>query len=191
MIAAIHPDMITVTSNGTIVFAHGIGYSIHLSERASSSLKTGNIIFTRQTWSDSTGPALYGFLSEDEVRVFNMLLSAPGIGPSAGMAVVNNMSPSEVYMNIDQENVESFTAIKGIGPKTAKQLILSLKKEIGSYDKELAERHSALIGAATRLGFKKTEAIAALSRISGISSHSEEEGVKELIKELQKNKHEG
>lgn len=188
MISAIHPDLIIQAASGPIVFAHGVGYDILLSARALSSLCEGKIVYTKQMWSESSGPCLYGFPDEEERNAFCLFTSVPGVGPSTGMLIVNSMTPEEAYMNIDAENVEAFTAIKGIGPKTAKQIIISLKKEIGLYDKELAKKHSSIISAVTRLGYKKTDAMVALSKIAGISGMSEEDGIRALLRELQSDK---
>lgn len=92
-----------------------------------------------------------------------MLLSVSGIGPNTARVILSYMSSAEVKQAILREDVASFNKVKGIGPKTAKRLILDLKDkvlksgdtiDVGVSDGSSSSREEAL-AALMALGFQK------------------------------------
>lgn len=73
---------------------------------------------------------LYGFAEEAERKLFTQLISVSGIGPSTAQIVLSSMTPDEVRSAIVAEDAQSFNRVKGIGPKTAKRIILDLKDKV-------------------------------------------------------------
>ena len=77
--------------------------------------------------------ALYGFLSRQDLQMFRMLLGVNGIGPKAALGILSVMRPEDLRMAIISEDAKSIAA-PGIGPKTAKRVILDLKDRIRTED---------------------------------------------------------
>ena len=73
---------------------------------------------------------LYGFLNKEEEEFFELLISTPGVGPKVGLNVLSKMTPDNFRKAILQEDLESITAITGIGNKLARKIVLELKEKI-------------------------------------------------------------
>ena len=109
----------------------GVGYEIFIS------LHTYRQIHERETLKILThhhvkedAQTLFGFAEDGERGMFRHLLSVSGIGPNTAIAMLSSMSPEDIRAAIIGENVNAIKAIKGIGPKTAKRVILDLKDKL-------------------------------------------------------------
>ena len=116
---------------------------------------------------------LYGFNSIVERSLFLMLIGISGIGPKMGINILSGTTAEEFKNRIITGDVEALTALPGIGPKTAKRIIVELKEKfvdsdltdipggIGGVPSEFEDAMAAL----TSLGFKRNEAFRTLSEM--------------------------
>lgn len=74
--------------------------------------------------------SMYGFHTADEKKLFSMLLSVKGIGPNTARVILSYMTPTETRSAILHDNIAAFKKVKGVGPKSAQQIILDLKNKI-------------------------------------------------------------
>ncbi|MEM1319073.1 MAG: Holliday junction branch migration protein RuvA [Bacteroidota bacterium] len=172
-----------------IVEAGGIGYHINVSLNTYAQIeKLEHIKILTYLHIKEDSHTLFGFAEASERSLFILLLSVSGIGPNTARILLSTMNPEEVRSAIVGEDVPAFKKVKGVGPKTAKRIILDLKDKIlkDSGDVPLSirpvdntlrdEALSALVG----LGFAKIPAQKVLNKILkeqvGIGS------VEELIK---------
>jgi len=172
-----------------VVEAGGIGYRINISLNTYSKIEkseTIKILTHLQVKEDSH--TLYGFADEAERKLFRHLISVSGIGPSTAQTMLSSMSPGEARAAIIGENVAAFKTVKGIGPKTAKRLILDLKDKLlkdggdtalvaAGVDNTL--RNEAL-SALVSLGFNKIQSQKVLSKI--LKEQPQVKTVEELIR---------
>jgi len=86
---------------------------------------------------------LYGFSDDVERDVFLKLIGVSGIGPRSAISILSGATPKDFKQRIIAEDVKSLTVIPGIGPKTAKRIILELKEKFVGEDVDI----SNLIGA--------------------------------------------
>ena len=131
MITYIKGDITYKSPTYIVVETGGIGYHINISLHTYSkieSLEKVQIITHLQIKEDSH--TLYGFADENERRLFRLLISVSGIGTATAQILLSSMNPDEVRSAIISENVHAFNKVKGIGPKTAKRLILDLKDKM-------------------------------------------------------------
>lgn len=137
---------------------------------------------------------LYGFMTEQEKNLFVKLLSVSGIGPNTSRVILSSMTPDEIVRSIATDDHVRFSKVKGIGPKTAKRLILDLKdkltSEIASTDTKMvmqdnSARNEAL-SALTTLGFPKNTVEKTLSSIlkNSADSMDSEALIKAVLKKL-------
>lgn len=77
---------------------------------------------------------LFGFMSEDERRVFTLLLSVSGIGPKTALSVLSGMSVREVKVAIKDADVKRLSSISGIGKKTAERMVVELRDKFTAGD---------------------------------------------------------
>ncbi len=73
---------------------------------------------------------LYGFVDETERELFLHLISVAGIGPATAQIMLSSLNPSEIQEAIITENENLIRTMKGVGPKTAKRVILELKDKL-------------------------------------------------------------
>ena len=74
---------------------------------------------------------VFGFLDDDEKTVFELLLTASGVGPKLAQAMLAVHSPDDLRRAVTREDVKTLTAVPGIGQKGAQRIILELKDRIG------------------------------------------------------------
>ncbi|MCL4126767.1 UNVERIFIED_CONTAM: hypothetical protein GTU68_051114 [Idotea baltica] len=137
--------------------------------------------------------SLYGFASQEEKTMFTLLISVSGIGPNTARVVLSSMTASEVSRAILHENVAAFNKVKGIGPKTAKRVILDLKDKVSKLDNENVPdlvpqnglREEA-ISALMSLGFNKQQIVKKIDIVMGNTPaiSKVEILIKEVLKQL-------
>ncbi len=105
--------------------------------------------------------SLFGFASDDELGLFELLLTVSGIGPKAALGVLSAAPPNTIRAAIAQGNLDVLTGIPGIGKKMAQRLVLELKGRIDLTEVELAEvspLDQEVIAALVNLGYSAAEA---------------------------------
>jgi Holliday junction DNA helicase RuvA len=76
---------------------------------------------------------LYGFATLDEREVFELLLSAHGVGPALAMAILATHNPTSLARVVAAEDLEQLCLVPGVGKKTAARLMIELKPKLGGY----------------------------------------------------------
>lgn len=177
-----------------IVETGGIGYHVNVSLHTYAQIEKEErikILIHQHLKEDSN--TLYGFSEETERSLFVLLISVSGIGPNTARVILSSMTPEEVRASILAENVAAFNRVKGIGPKTAKRIILDLKDKVmkdsgditvslGGQDNTLrAEALSALVA----LGFAKVSVQKTLNKVLQAEKFtSVEQLIKVALKQL-------
>lgn len=151
----------------------GIGYMLQITLHAYDQIveNTQEKIYT---WLQVQEDAhrLWGFKDPAERDVFLHLVSISGIGPNTARLVLSGMTPEECRNAILTDNELAFRQVKGVGPKTAKRVILELKDKIlksgGEIQAAVSGSQSNLsiqeaLSALVTLGFAKSQAEKALS----------------------------
>ncbi len=111
---------------------------------------------------------LYGFASEDELELFRLLQTVPGVGPKAALSVLSVLTPDRLRRALAEEDAATLSHVPCIGRKTAQKLVFDLKDKVGAEFAGSAPLPAAisadvdLIAALTGLGFSVAEAQAAI-----------------------------
>ena len=141
-----------------VIDVGGLGYKIYMSSIGMD--KLGNIgeqvkVYTYfRVREDDV--SIYGFNSNEELRMFELLLSVSGVGAKTALSMVAVCTPSEFVLAIVSEDINVLTSIPGIGPKSAKRIILELKDKIKK-EEQIQELTSASKG--IKISTKVQEAI--------------------------------
>lgn len=171
-----------------IVEASGIGYKVNISLSTYTIIEKLNevkILIWEVIKEDSR--TLYGFANEEERKMFIHLISVSGIGATTAQIILSSLSTAEVKSAIVGEQDKVFSQVKGIGPKTAKRLILDLKDkmlkegvvETTTVAQDNTIRDEALSGLVA-LGYNKIHAQRALNKV--LKEKGKVDTVQELIK---------
>lgn len=119
-------------SNYIVVETMGIGYKIFMSETAISKIGEigDNIKVHTHYHVREDDISLYGFLTNEELKMFELLLSVSGIGAKSAITMLSNITPSEFAMSIITNDISKLTKVPGIGPKSAQRIVLELKDKL-------------------------------------------------------------
>ncbi len=135
MIGYVNGELTVKAQNYVIVDVSGIGYKIFMTETEIEKLEIGQAVkvFTyMRVMEDDI--SLYGFLSNDELMMFELLISVGGIGAKTATAILSKISPSRFALAVISGDVNALKKLPGIGPKSAARIILELKDKIKTED---------------------------------------------------------
>jgi Holliday junction DNA helicase RuvA len=164
MIATLHGKLQAHTDNTLIVNVGGVGFRVRVPGGTLANLgAVGSEVqlFTHLHVREDD-LSLYGFASEEELRLFETLLTVSGIGPKVALGVLSSAPTDTLRIAIAQGNLEVLTAIPGIGKKTAQRLVLELKGKIDVSGlgevSELTPVDEDVLNALINLGYSAAEA---------------------------------
>ena len=122
-----------------VIDVMGIGYKIYMSPSAIDTLgETGQTIKVHTHYHVREDDiSLYGFLTNEELRMFELLLQVSGIGAKSAISMLSNISPSSFALAVLSNDVDSLKKIPGIGPKSAARIILELQDKLKKDQTEL------------------------------------------------------
>ena len=190
MIASLDGRIRSRSNDAVIMDVHGVGYLVTVGPRTAAQLpRIGEqaLLYT-YTYVREDALALFGFLSQEELAFFKLLLSVKGIGPKAGLAIISRAELRVLKRAVLQEDSALLATVPGIGAKTAARVVLELKgklkEEIFPEEKRMpAAADGELAGQAvevlTGLGYTPAEAKEAVSRVAGHNGGSRT--VEELV----------
>jgi Holliday junction DNA helicase RuvA len=100
--------------------------------------------------------ALYGFTTDEQRALFELLLTVQGVGPRLGLAILSSLSLDVLRRAVAQEQAEVIDRVPGVGRKTAEKIVFTLKDKLGA---------EVGLGAITRVSDVDTEVLAALTAL--------------------------
>lgn len=115
-----------------VIDVGGLGYKIFMSENAINSIgQVGDIVkvFTYYRVREDD-ISIYGFKTQEELRMFELLLSVSGVGAKSALVMISCIEPSEFAIAVISGNVKVLTKVPGIGNKSAQRIILELKDKL-------------------------------------------------------------
>ncbi len=121
-----------------VIDCHGVGYGCHITAYTASQLKlnqNARLYITESIREDAFD--LYGFISKEEQRCYELLTSVNGVGPKAAMAILSSGGPQNFTLAVMTGDEKMLTAAQGVGKKIAQRIILELKDKLGSSGMEL------------------------------------------------------
>jgi Holliday junction DNA helicase RuvA len=106
----------------------GVGYRLLVGARTAAALPGagGEVALRVHTHVRESAITLYGFSSPDELRSFELLLGAHGVGPALALAVLGTLAPGELARAVVAGDVEALSRVPGVGRKTAARLVVDL-----------------------------------------------------------------
>ena len=162
--------------NLVLIGCGGIGYEVYLVQRDWQTLSTGKV---HEFWIHQVVSAdslqLFGFLQVAERDLFRELIQVSGVGPQAGLSLLDACKPNELVRALVHSDIKTLCRAKGVGKRTAERLALELRTRLvdsdGSIDPDLNQVDSVppdLIATLETLGYETHEIQSALQRLSSI-----------------------
>ena len=185
--------------NYIIVDNNGIGYKIYMGENTIETI--GNIgdiikVYTHYRVREDD-ISLYGFKTNEELRMFELLISVSGVGAKSALTILSNIEPSVFALAVITNDESKLVKIPGVGKKTAARIVLELKDKLkniqsdNNIDKEVEEeivcneKIEEAISALQVLGYNKREIERVLEKIN-LEELTLEEIIKQGLKYLAK-----
>ncbi len=193
MIAYIKGKLTEVNTGYVFIETNGIGYQVKISLFTYGEIKDlKEVKLYTYLHITENKHSLYGFATADEKDVFMNLIKVSGIGPNTAGVTLSYMNPDEVRTAIIHDNYTAFNKVKGVGPKTAKRIILDLKdkmvKEMGDVPTIINRPDDTLrreaASALQALGFNKQKISKQIAQV--LSTNPDIKNVEDLIKQVLK-----
>lgn len=167
MIAKLTGKPEAFTPDSIILDINGVGYKVFFNPKPNHPLPTTLFIHTHVK---DDALDLYGFAAKEELQLFKLLISVPGIGPKTAINVMDK-GVEAITQAVSKGDVDFFTTVPRLGRKNAQKIIIELKSKLGSLTEldlsadssETADAISALVG----LGFSRNEARTAIAAAPG------------------------
>jgi holliday junction DNA helicase RuvA len=133
VIAHLNGTVAAVTPDGVVIDVGGVGLRVQCTPDTLATLrlgKPGRVATSLVVREDSL--TLFGFATDDERNVFELLQTASGIGPRLALAMLAVHSPDALRRAIAAEDIKMLTMVPGVGNKGAQRIILELKDRLGA-----------------------------------------------------------
>lgn len=209
MIAFVRGAVDEIRETSVILDTGSIGYEIFMTTEDLSKLHVDDDVEIRTHFQvREDGMSLFGFLAKKDLQMFRLLLGVNGIGPKAAMSILSGISSDNLRFAILAEDVKLVSSAPGIGPKTAKKIILELKDRFTleeAFESRLSDTsesgekgpdgqsagseasisdpmHQDAIEALTALGYSSSEALRAVRQVTPEESESVESILKAALK---------
>lgn len=178
MIGRLKGTVSAIRPGYAIVSVGGVGYKVFATRELLLSLTqdTETDIWTHLAVRENILD-LYGFSNEEELRLFELLLTVSGIGPKSALAILDIASVETLRSAVSAGNASYLTKVSGIGKKTAEKIVLELRDKVGvSAESSAASLHGdeEALEAMRALGYSQAEARDALRKVpQGIERSNE------------------
>ncbi|MEU4539347.1 Holliday junction branch migration protein RuvA [Streptosporangium sp. NPDC023825] len=161
MIASVRGQVTAIAADGAVVEVGGVGVLVHCTPGTLATLRTGeearlatSLVVREESLT------LFGFVTDDERGIFEMLQTASGVGPKVALAMLAVHTPNALRVAVASADVKALTRVPGVGPKGAQRIIVDLKNKLGTPEEAVnaaldgrvaapawrAQVHSGLVG---------------------------------------------
>ncbi len=144
MFAYIKGSLEMKSKNFIVIDVGGLGYKIFMSEPAINTIgNIGEIIKVHTYYRvREDDVSIFGFKTQEELRMFELLLSVSGVGAKSALVMLSCIEPSDFAIAVISNNVKVLTQIPGIGTKSAQRIILELKDKLKAEQTESEQDQS-------------------------------------------------
>jgi Holliday junction DNA helicase RuvA len=177
MIASLRGRVAAAAPGVTVIDVGGVGYRLATTAsaaRLAAEAGGGEVTLLTHLHVREDTLALFGFASEAERVLFELLLGVSGVGPKAALAIVSGYAPDQIRRAVQAGDFALFTSIPGIGRRTAERVVIDLKDKVGGLEAiavstdpagRAGDPHTEARDALVGLGMTVSEAEAALRPI--------------------------
>ena len=175
MISSVRGTVIAVAGTTAVIEVGGIGLAVTVTPQHALTLRIGaeatvrTVLIVRED-----DLSLFGFHDADELAVFDLLRGVTGVGPKSAIGVLAAMTPHDIASAVATENDAAFRKVSGIGPKTAKLIILSLTGKMPSF---VGQRSAAPSPAASSISESVLVALVGLGWSERVAAQAVDEAV--------------
>ena len=135
MIGFLRGRVAYLMSDICLLDVNGVGYRVYIAGNTHSHLRLGEeaTLFTHTAVREDA-IQLYGFYSQEEYDLFQLLLTVSGIGPKVALGIIGAITPAKLCQAIQKKQASVLTKLPGIGKKSAERMIVELKDKLHFVD---------------------------------------------------------
>ncbi|MFO7689436.1 MAG: Holliday junction branch migration protein RuvA [Cryobacterium sp.] len=131
MISSVRGPVLSALGSIVVVDVGGLGYAVQVVPATALACRIGQeVTLTTTLIVREDSLTLYGFSTADELAVFDLLIAVTGVGPKSALGVLAALTPQQIARAVALDDDAAFRKVSGIGPKTAKLIVLSLAGKI-------------------------------------------------------------
>ena len=171
MIATLRGEVSQIEENAIIVEVGGVGLRVFVPAPLRTRLKIGEglLVYTHLVVREDA-LTLYGFESQPDRDLFNILLGVDGVGPKVALSVLSSMTLDSIQRAVFADEGDVLSRVPGVGKKTAQKMALHLKDKLKPTDAlgriaAMSDTDGEVLAALTALGYSVVEAQAAIQAI--------------------------
>ena len=196
MIALLSGKIEHITCDYVIVMTGGgVGYRVWMAANGLGLMAKGDSV---RLWIHTAvredAITLFGFPSEDEYDLFELLLTVKGVGPKVALGIVGSSTPEGFYLAVQNKDLHYLMQLPGIGQKGAERLVLELKDKVGSMEVEGLPQSEPGVAVAVNgplqeaadalasLGYMRSEILPVLAEIKNAEQLSGEEVLRQALR---------
>ncbi|WP_243225609.1 Holliday junction branch migration protein RuvA [Microbacterium sp. CIAB417] len=189
MISSLHGVVLHATSDQVVLEVGGVGFAVAVpadvahTARIGERLQLHTSLIVRED-----ALSLFGFAERDELEIFGLLLGVTGVGPKSALGVLSHLTVDQIAEAVTAEDDAPFRRVSGIGPKTAKLIVVQLAGKVhatapaarsGAVSADIADQvTAALVG----LGWSERVAGEAAAQTIEEASEAERSSVQALLR---------
>ncbi|MFJ2541694.1 Holliday junction branch migration protein RuvA [Microbacterium sp. NPDC087589] len=131
MISSLHGAVLHSTADQVIIDVGGVGFSVAVPADVAHTATVGEKLLLHTSLivrEDSL--SLFGFADRSELEIFGLLISVTGVGPKSALGVLSHLTVDQIAEAVTDEDDAPFRRVSGIGPKTAKLIVLQLAGKV-------------------------------------------------------------
>lgn len=169
VIASLRGTVLEAAGSLLVVEVAGVGYAVTVTPEHALAVRHGEVVLLHTAMVVREDDiSLFGFQTREQLAVFDLLRGVTGVGPKSAMGVLAVMSPAEIATAVSAEDDAAFRRVSGIGPKTAKLIVVSLTGKLIDIRPAVpvaAPRGTDVLVALVGLGYAERAAQAALDDV--------------------------
>jgi Holliday junction DNA helicase RuvA len=171
MIATLRGEITQIEDAALILEVGGVGLRVAVPAPLRGRLRVGEVVllYTHLVVREDA-LTLYGFETQSERELFNILLGVDGIGPKVALSVLSTMTIDSIQRAVFADEAEVLSRVPGVGKKTAQKMALHLKDKLKPMDAlatvaMMSDTDSEVLAALTALGYSVVEAQSAIQSL--------------------------
>ncbi|WP_308490879.1 Holliday junction branch migration protein RuvA [Microbacterium terrisoli] len=190
MISSLHGTVLHAGADLVEVMVGGMGFTVSVTPDVARSARIGEQIRLHTTLIvREDALSLFGFADRAQCSLFGILLGVTGVGPKSAMGVLSAMEVDQIAQAVADDDDKPFRRVSGIGPKTAKLIVVQLAGKLAPPVATGAAAPAAVAGVSTQvvaalvgLGWSERVAIEAVEAAMGDASEAESVQVPALLR---------
>jgi holliday junction DNA helicase RuvA len=190
VIALVRGKLVQVGDDHVVIDTGGVGYEVFCHLRTIATLHASHdpeVSLHVHTSVSDDAIRLYGFATQDELRLFRLLIGVERIGPKAALGILGRAELPTLVRAIAEGDIALVATVPGIGRKTAERVILELRDKVGALEppgtahpiaKSEKEAVTAAIAGLVGLGFRESEA---RNAVAAVAAGADDHDVADLV----------